>query len=365
MALIDRIKYDGPPPKPNGDQTPWIVYKFPSQELVLGSQLIVNQSQEAIFYKGGSVCDVFGPGRHTLTSANLPLLTKLEGLPFGGKSPFAAEVYFVNKVSKLDMKWGTPEPFLVTEPQYKIIVKVRAFGQFGMRISESKNFVTQIVGALQDSQISDYSAVSSYFKGLVTTKVEDTIADIIKKGLSVMDITASIDKISTECRNRVTDIFAGFGIDVLNFFIESINVPAEDLAKLKQALESRAEFDILGDERYARKRSFDVLEKAASNEGGGGTMGAGLGMGMGLGAGMSAGKLMGNITGQMNVTPPETKGTLTIKCGKCNAENQPDARYCYKCGKELSQDAKICPKCNSANLNDANFCSKCGNKITD
>ena len=157
MALIDRIKYDGPPVGPTGEQIPWLVFKFPSEELVLGSQLIVNKSQEGVFFKGGNALDVFGPGRHTLSTANLPLLKKLVNLPFGGKTPFTAEVYFVNKVAKLDMKWGTSDPFQVTEPRYNIIVRVRSFGRLGIKISDSRNFVTQIVGALHSDQSEGYN----------------------------------------------------------------------------------------------------------------------------------------------------------------------------------------------------------------
>jgi membrane protease subunit (stomatin/prohibitin family) len=364
MALIDRIKYDGPPASSSGEQTPWLAFKFPSEELVLGSQLIVQQSQEAVFFKSGQALDVFSPGRHTLTTANLPLLKKLVNLPFGGETPFAAEIYFVNKVSKLDMKWGTTDPFQVTEPRYKIIVRVRGFGRFGIKIADSRNFVTQIVGALHGEQISDYQTVSSYFKGLVVSKVKDTIADlIVNKGTSILDITASLDAISTTCRERITSEFDRFGIKVLNFFIESIAAPDEDIAKLKEILEGKAEFEILGDDRYTRKRSFDVLEKAASNEGTGGIMGAGMGLGMGLGAGAAAGGVLGHVAGQMRVTPPEKPVEQATKCAKCGQENSQMAKFCNNCGEKLEIKSNLCPKCNSENSPGAKFCSNCGTKF--
>ena len=106
MALIDRIKYDG-----YQDGSPWLIYKYPSEEFVLGSQLIVNQGQEALFLKGGKALDLFGAGTHTLQTGNLPLLNKLVKLPFGGKTPFSAEIYYINKTSRLDMNWGTANPF--------------------------------------------------------------------------------------------------------------------------------------------------------------------------------------------------------------------------------------------------------------
>jgi len=354
MAIIDRIKYDGPPAGSGGEQTPWLVYKFPSESLVLGSQLIVNKSQQAVFFKDGDALDVFGPGRHTLSTANLPLLQKLVNLPFGGETPFAAEVYFVNKVAKLDMKWGTTDPFQVTEPRYQIVVRVRGFGRFGIKIADSRNFITQIVGALHGGQVSDYQTVSSYFKGLVLTKVKDTIADmIVNKKTSVLDITASLDSISATCRERVTSEFDRFGIEVLNFFIESINVVEEDIAKLREILEGKAEFEILGDERYTRKRSFDVLDKAASSEGAGGMMGAGMGLGMGLGAGAAAGGLLGNITREMRVTP-------LVKCPKCGAENPSTGKFCSNCGEKLDTQPVICPNCKTENPARSKFCVNCG-----
>lgn len=361
MALIDRIKYDGPSPGPNGEQIPWLVYKFPSENLVLGSQLIVNMSQEAVFFKEGYALDVFGPGRHTLSTANLPLLQKLINLPFGSNTPFTAEIYFVNKSAKLDIKWGTTDPFQVTEPRYQIIVKLRGFGQFGIKISDSRNFVTQIVGVLQDNQISDYEKVSSYFKGLVTTKFKDTIADlIVNKKTSVLDITASIDSISKICQEKISSEFDRFGIEVLNFFIESINVPEEDLSKLRRILEDKAEFEVLGDERYIRKRSFDVLEKVASNEGAGGIMGAGLGLGVGLGAGATMGKVFTDVTKQIQVTPSTKPEEQMVKCLFCGYENLATAKFCNNCGKSLKVEFILCPNCKKENLPGSKFCSNCG-----
>jgi membrane protease subunit (stomatin/prohibitin family) len=356
-GFIDRIKYDGPPPTPTGEQTPWLVYKFPYENLVMGSQLIVNQSQEVLFFRDGRALDTFGPGSHTLSTDNLPLLQKIVNLPFGGKTPFTAEIYFINKVAKLDMKWGTTEPIQVVEPRYNIIVNVRGFGQFGIKIADSRNFVTQIVGTLHGDQISDYQRVSSYFKGLVLTKIKDTIADlIVNKKISVFDITTYLNSISTQCEENVSSEFNRFGIEVLNFFIESINIPEEDIAKLREILETRTEFEVLGDQRYTRKRSFDVLEKAASNPETGGVVGAGMGLGMGLGAGAVAGGVFGNVAKEMNATPSEQK----IKCPGCGFENPAGAKFCSNCGAELGTQPIICPKCKKENPSGSKFCVNCG-----
>ena len=128
MALIDCIKFDCP-------VDDILVWKYPSENLTLGTQLIVNQSQEAIFVKGGKALDVFGPGTHTLSTGNLPFLQKLINLPFGGKTPFTAEVWFVNKTIKRGLKWGTKGPVQVLDPIYMYPVNLRAFGEWGLRVT--------------------------------------------------------------------------------------------------------------------------------------------------------------------------------------------------------------------------------------
>jgi membrane protease subunit (stomatin/prohibitin family) len=132
MSLIDRVTYE-PEQTGNFRDENTLVWRWPSDHLTLGSQLIVNQSQEAIFFKGGQALDLFGPGTHTLAADNLPLVHKIVNLPFGGKTPFTAEVYYINKHVKLDMKWGTSDPFRITDPLYHIIIPVRAYGQLGIR----------------------------------------------------------------------------------------------------------------------------------------------------------------------------------------------------------------------------------------
>lgn len=350
MALIDRIKYDGP-----SGQVPWLVYKFPSEDLAMGSQLIVNKSQEAVFFKGGNALDVFGPGTHTLATANLPLLNKLVNLPFGGKTPFTAEVYFINKASKLDLTWGTTDRFPVTEPRYGIIVNVGAFGQFGIKIADARNFTTQIVGALHGGDVSDHGTVSRYFKGLVVSKVKTAIAEmIVRENVSLLEIAALLDKTSAVCREKIAGEFDRFGLEVVNFFVESINIPDEDLARVKKTLEDRAEFNLLGDERYTRKRSFDVLETGAGNSGTGGElMGAGLGLGLGIGAASAAGEL----ARQLRVSPPASGA---VQCPKCSKPNTQGTRFCADCGEKLSVEKTTCTACHSENPAGAKYCHQCG-----
>ena len=133
MALIDIIKCES-----DGNN---FCQKFPSEDLRVGSQLVVYTSQTAFFVKGGKICDEFLAGTYTIKTSNIPLLNKIINIPFGGDSPFQAEVWFVNHISKLDIKWGTPQPIQIEEPRYNIIVPVRAFGQYGFRVANARKFL--------------------------------------------------------------------------------------------------------------------------------------------------------------------------------------------------------------------------------
>lgn len=171
MAIIDRIKYDG-----NLNNNQWMIYKCPSEEFVLGSQLIVNEGQEALFYKGGKALDLFGPGTHTLSSGNLPILNKIVNLPFGGKTPFSAEIYYVNKVANLDMKWGTSTPIPIEDPKYGLILNIGARGQYGIRILDSRLFVSKIIGAIPNGTTVNSLKILRYFNGLINAKIKTVTA---------------------------------------------------------------------------------------------------------------------------------------------------------------------------------------------
>lgn len=142
MALIDVIKCD--------IQDGEFCYKFPSDDLRIGSQLVVYPSQTAFFVRGGEILDSFTSGTYTISSENIPLLNKVINIPFGNESPFKAEVWFINQISKLDMPWGTPHPILLEDPKYKIIVPVRSNGQYGLRIKEPRLFLETLIGNMSD-----------------------------------------------------------------------------------------------------------------------------------------------------------------------------------------------------------------------
>jgi len=354
MAVFEVIKYNG-----NPDVFAW---KFPGEELSTWSQLIVNESQEAILFKGGQALDVFGPGRHTLETKNIPVLNKIINLPFGGRSPFAAEVWYVNKVFSLDIKWGTSSPIQLQDPKYNVFVPVRAFGQFGIKIERSKDFIVKLVGTLK---YFDKASIQNYFRGLYLMKVKDAISSfIIEKGISVLEINAHLDELSEFLKEQISAVLGEYGITLVNFYVNDINVPEDDPAvvTLKDALAKKAEMDIVG-YSYTQKRSFDTLEDAASNPSAGqsGLMGAGVGLAMGVGVGGAMGKALGGIAGQMNV------GGTKI-CPNCGSEMDTNQRYCSKCGQDTQavqneQTEVICSFCGTANSGKSKFCSECGKPL--
>lgn len=290
MAIIDVVKYDG------SDEI--FAWKFPSENLRLGTQLVVKTSQHAFFIKGGQVLDEFKEGTYTLKTGNIPLLHKIINIPFGGDSPFQAEVWFINMISKLDNKWGTPTPIQLEDPKYNIVVPVRAFGQFGMSIENPKLFLQTLVGNMKEFSV---EKVVEYFQGKVISSITSAIGKkMVLEGISVLQIHVLLDDLSEYCKEKIQQEFFNYGIKVENFYLMSINVPESDpsVIKLKEAKDLAAKVNIAGKDVYQMDRSFDVMDKAAQNEG---TMGDTMGAGMGLGLGFGMGNQMGNMANQMNV----------------------------------------------------------------
>jgi len=354
MAVVEVIKYNGTP-----DVFAW---KYPSEELGTWTQLIVNESQEAVLFKGGKALDVFGSGRHTLDTANIPIINKLINLPFGGRSPFTAEVWFVNKVHSLDIKWGTSTPIQLQDPKYGIFVPVRSFGQFGIKIEDSKKFIVKMVGTLP---VFDKASILKYFRGLYITRVKDAISSyLVHKQISILEINAYLDELSDFMKERIEPTLDEYGIKLISFFVNDINVPEDDPAviKLKGALAKRAEMNIIG-YNYQQERSFDTLEGAATNPGStsAGIMGAGLGLGMGVTMGGTMGNQFQGIAGELNTNTMETK-----ECENCHAKVLKNKRFCGECGfdteKTASENILRCGSCEMIITTNTKFCPECGKK---
>lgn len=291
MAIIDRVKWDG-----SASQLAW---KHPSQELTSLTQLIVNESQQAFLVRDGVYEGPFDAGRHTLTTNNIPLLRKLIGLPFGGQSPFSAEVWFVNRAAKLDVRWGTQDPIQLQDPKFGIMVPVRAFGQYGIEVVDARRFLMKLVGTAPGF---DAATLAEYFRGMFMARIKTAIASaILASGQSVLEIATRLDELSAALNLALAADVAEFGVALSRFSIASINFPETDsgIQKLKAALARRAEMDVVGFD-YRQDRSFDVLQTAAGNTGSAGAvMGAGLGAGMGMGLGAVMGNSFQQLGGEI------------------------------------------------------------------
>ena len=305
-GFIDRIKYNGEPDE--------LVWKSPYENLSIGAQLVVNQSQEAVFIKGGAVADIFGAGTHTLSANNIPLLQKLINLPFGGKTPFTAEVWYINKTVRRNLPFGTPVPIQLLDPFYKISIPVRSFGNFGVQVTDSSAFLQQMVGTLHLFTTKD---IIEQFKSLIVRKLSSCISKFItKEKVTVIEISTYLDEISNYVRNAINEEFAQYGVRITNFDIASINFDEENpnvKEILKKHTDGQGEAARLAALRgqadmYQLERQLDIMQTAAGNEGGAGQMmGAGMGLGMGLGVGGTFGQQLGNIANviqQQNVQNP-------------------------------------------------------------
>lgn len=355
MALIDVVKYDGPQNV--------LAWKYPTQELGTWTQLVVNESQEALLFKGGKALDLFLSGTHTLETKNIPILNNIINLPFGGRSPFTAEVWYINKLHILDIKWGTSDPLQLQDPQYKIIIPVRSFGQFGVQVEDSRKFLVNLVGTLPNFE---KNILVEYFRGLLITKIKDLISSyLVHNKVSILEINAYIDEISKHIQEQVTPAFENYGIKIVNFFVNSINFPEDDSAvvKLKDALAKKAEMDIVGF-NYQQERSFDTMEAAANNEGGNaGLMNAGIGLGLGVGIGAPMGNVMGKIAEQIDTQSP-VQNEIT-KCQKCGTVVEEGNKFCSNCGSKFIKETNAsggckCTECNCDVPAESKFCPNCG-----
>lgn len=315
MSVIDLVKWDGSPNL--------LAWKYPSQELSTWTQLIVNESQEAYVVRGGVYDGPFGAGRHTLSTENLPLLRGLLGLPFGGKSPFTAEVWYVNRLTNLDVKWGTPDAIQLQDPRFQVMVPIRAFGQYGVRIEDSKRFLLKLVGTVSGF---DVDKLNEYFRGVFVTRIKTGIANaIIKQGLSVLEVSTQLESLSLALKQSLTPEMAEYGVTLSQFNIHSINVPEDDPAvkTLKAALAKKAEMGIVG-YSYQQERSFDVMQTAAGNEGAAGaTMGIGMGLGMGIGMGPPMGQAFGQMASEVRI--PQSGPTPSAASPQPNAAKAGEA----------------------------------------
>lgn len=384
MAIADVIKYEG--------DNSTFVWKHPAVDFNTNSQLIVHESQEAIFFMNGQPLDLFGSGRYTLETQNLPILNKIINIPTGGKSAFHCEVYFINKVDQMAITWGTDSKVQYMEPTYGIPIYIGAGGEMSLRVQDSKKLLVRLVGTETDLS---RDKLVSYFRAFLMARVKTYMAQVLKaKKISIFEIDEHLLGFSDELKKRLEGDFADYGIALERFFVTRIVKPDGDPqfenfktlhyrqyadiadAKIRQQVgvinqQTESQKTVIEAQGIAQKRSiegytyqqergFDVAEKMAANEGAGNFSSAGIGLGMMAGVGGSVGSAVGTaFSGALNGIQ---QNAADLFCEECGAKILPGAQFCDECGNPLMKSGNTCPKCGYAFERPGKFCPKCGNK---
>jgi membrane protease subunit (stomatin/prohibitin family) len=343
VAIIDVIEY------PN-EASNELVHREPedsSGEFRLGSQLIVRESQRAVFFRDGKALDVFGPGRHTLSTNNIPLLTALIGLPFGGESPFKAEVFFVSMREFTDMKWGSAQPLVYRDTELGM-VRLRAFGTYSIRVSDPQLLVGQIVGAR-----GSYSTgqIDEFLRSIILNQFNDLLGDV---HTSILDLQKMTKEVADSARAVLAEPFRRYGLELTSFQISAITPPDEVMARIDE----RSGMAALGDMgTYTQFRTAQAIGDAANNPGMAGDL---TGAGVGLGAGVGIGQAMAGALRESQQAPAAPQAA-TRACPNCNATIPADSKFCPNCGTNLG--GVTCKECGATNPSGAKFCSTCGKPL--
>ncbi len=402
------IQYEG------DNQT--FLWKHPTEDFYAGSQLIVHESQEAVFFMNGQALDTFGPGRHTLETQNMPLVSRLFSAPTGGRTPFHCEIYFINKTEQMAIKWGTDTKMEYVEPVYGFPIQLGACGEMCLQVEDGRKLLTKVVGTERGI---GQSQLIQKFRAFLMTRVKPYLVTLIRKDqLNIFQIDERLQEISAALREMLTGDFREYGMSLTQFLVTTIVKPEEDKnyqrfkqlhfrqyadvaeAKLRQQIgvieqQTAAQRMVIEAEGIARKRQvegytyqdergFDVAERVASNQAVGQltNMGIGLGMVSGIGAPLSGavGGMMSQAVGKtlgggtpvggtpaVGVAVPVGSGALAAspeKCAACGASLPTGAKFCSACGAKAAvavpaSEEALCVAC-GAKIPKARFCPECG-----
>ncbi len=350
MSIIDKIKQEAL--NQFIEVIEWLdntgdtmVYRFPvaGQEIKNGAQLIVRESQAAVFVFEGQVADVFTPGKYTIDGGNTPILSKLGAWKFGFNSPFKSEVYFVNTKQFTEMKWGTSNPIMLRDADFGI-VQLRAFGAYSLRVADPAGFIREIAGTNAHFTTED---IEGQLKRAIVTEFSDALGEL---KIPALDLASQYKEMGERIRGVINGDFGSYGLEVTKFYVENVSVPEA----VQEAINKRAAMGAIGNvDQYMKFQAADALRDAAQNEGGG------AGLGAGLGAGFAMGNQMANAFGGQQQGGGAAAAAIT-PCPSCGKANAAGAKFCADCGGKMEIAQVPCVKC-GANLREgAKFCSECG-----
>jgi excisionase family DNA binding protein len=267
--IFDVVEYPG-------EMADEIVHRFPETgvaDLRIGSQVIVREAQRAVFFRDGRALDALGPGRHTITTANIPLLVDLVGKAFGDRTPFTAEIYYVSMREFVDRKWGTPQPIIVRNPGMGLgVALLQGFGSYSFQVSDAQQFVTQIVGAQGIFRMAD---IENRLRTMLLSKLQDLLGETAAKS-TVVELIGLTEELSAGVRAKAQDDFAAIGLVLKTFYIGNLKPSEKSAEELRQ-------MGMLDMQTYTQLQAADALRDAAQNPSGGAGLTAGIGAGVGLG----------------------------------------------------------------------------------
>ncbi|WP_105615746.1 SPFH domain-containing protein [Vallitalea okinawensis] len=335
-----------------------MVYRFPTQnkEIQMGAQLTVRESQIAIFVNEGQIADVFTPGRYELTTANLPVLTKLKSWKYGFDSPFKSEVYFINTKQFTDEKWGTANPIMMRDADFGML-RLRAFGIYSFKVHDAAKFLKEVFGT---NGTYDKDSITGQLKRSIVSGLTDLIAE---SKIPALDLAMMYDEFSEQALHKLQERFDLFGLKLISFYIENISLPEE----VEAVLDKRTSMGVLGDmNKYAQYQTAEAIRDAAQNEGSNFAN-----AGVGLGAGAAIGNMMGNALSQKQSAPStnqqqvvqqtQSQASLMKKCENCQKDIPEGSKFCSFCGHKTRVE-NLCIKCQAPLAKGAKFCSECGAK---
>lgn len=372
MALLDLVEYTDP----KGNVLAARIPPDGTGELRLGSQCIVREGQLAFFARDGRFLDMLIPGRHTLTTANIPLLVGFIKLPFGNRSPFRADVYFVSLKQHTDLQWATPQPIPMRDAQFGM-VRLRASGTYIIQVAEPRKLLTTVVGSRGLFTVQD---VESQLRSSIVARIADVIAQRMReRGLSVLDLATEYDELSVMATEGLRDDFANLGLELKRFYINAISVPEG----LEQQLDKAGGVNAMGGlGDYTRYKAAEALGDAA-RAGGDSLSGAGVQFGVGANLGALMGQTLAQSLQQPQLPPAQqpqlpppaqqpqlppappaalpAPAEATQPCSSCGTALPARAKFCLECGTAVGP--RRCPSCGSEVAQNAKFCIECGTAL--